>query len=335
MVSLSPTDWLQEKLKPLVELATKLEPLSPHYEGHSWSVVKLLILGGWSYVYTTIIPHYFREYWYVDLLAGPGTTRVNETGDVVLGSPFVAHFFARRHFTRYVFVELNEEFCAALRARSAKVLGERVEVLNRDCNELAPRLAEQSKKKRAHLLVFVDNEGLDAQWRAIESLLGTGCDLLINFPASSIKRPLGAARKGDEGDAEALTAFFGDDKWRKASNGNELLELYKKRLASRYKELRKKEAFVSSIRVGSRQFYYDVILVCKQGPYVQAWNYLQKRLEWQDPKIVNYTLDLLGGRTQRIDWLLGLHDVAEKARSEKGERRERMSNASMDYFLSG
>jgi len=215
------------------------------------------------------------------------------------------------------------QLCAALRARVASVLGGSAVVLNRDCNEVAPLLVERSRERGAHLLVFADNEGLDARWRAVESLLRAGCDLLINFPTSSLKRVLGAARRGDGKSVRALTEFFGCDEWRGAGGGDELLELYAGRLATRYWEQRGKGPFVSSIRVGCKRFYYDVLLVCKWGPYVEAWDYLRKRLEWRDPEIVSYTLDLLRGRAQRADWLSGLRDAVEG-----GGRRARPWTAS-------
>ena len=78
---------LREYIKRLCEDVTPLINLSDvHYEGHNWSVVKLLVLGSWSYVYTTIISKNWRgPYYYVDLLAGSGTTKVKETGDIVVG----------------------------------------------------------------------------------------------------------------------------------------------------------------------------------------------------------------------------------------------------------
>jgi len=79
-------DWTTEKTKDLLEASRILITISDvHYLGHTWSIVKLLILSGWVYVYTTIIPKHFKECWYIDLLAGSGTTRVKETGDVVIG----------------------------------------------------------------------------------------------------------------------------------------------------------------------------------------------------------------------------------------------------------
>jgi len=46
---------------------------------------------------------------YVDLLAGSGTTRIIETGDVVKGSPFAVQHYALRPFDDYILIERNDE----------------------------------------------------------------------------------------------------------------------------------------------------------------------------------------------------------------------------------
>ena len=56
-----------------------------HYIGHPWSLVKLVLLGQWAYVYTVILKNWKGGIRYVDLLAGSGTTKIKETDDVVKG----------------------------------------------------------------------------------------------------------------------------------------------------------------------------------------------------------------------------------------------------------
>jgi hypothetical protein len=69
--------------------------------------------------------------------------------------------------------------------------------------------------------------------------------------------------------------------------------------------------------VGSGNFFYDIILVCKSGPYVQAWDYLTGILNWTDPNVVQTTLDFLKGRATRINaWF----DELDKITSKKDAR---------------
>lgn len=325
-------DWLQEKISLLVEASKKLVQISDtHYPGHTWSVVKLLLLGGWSYVYTTIISNYidkyWKEYWYVDLLSGPGTSIVKERDVVVAGSPFVAHFFAKREYSRYVFIEMKEEYYRALLTRSKAILGDKADVLKGDCNEIAPREADKAGRRKAHFLAFVDNEGLDARWPTIERLLKAECDVIINFPTSGIRRVFGAAHRDDingHRSAEALTEFYGGEDWRDASNEEMLLRIYMEKIGTTYYKMKKKEPYVSPIRVGDEHFYYDIILVTKRGPYTGAWDYLRSRLEDMRKNIdlVAYTLDFLTGKAKRIDWFISLQKRVEEAGKKEPNRKD-------------
>jgi hypothetical protein len=110
-------EWLKSKLGKLKEFTDTLCKISNvHYEAHSWTALKLISLMWWTDVYTKIIPNHFENYWYLDLLAGSGTNCIRETGDITIGSPFIAYFFARQPFTNYIFIELDEE-----RGRSLKI----------------------------------------------------------------------------------------------------------------------------------------------------------------------------------------------------------------------
>ena len=77
-------EWLKNKLKPIITISQIFEKdgleLCP---AHNWSVLKLLILAQWTFVYTSIIPKHFKHYFYVDLLAGAGAIKVKETGDII------------------------------------------------------------------------------------------------------------------------------------------------------------------------------------------------------------------------------------------------------------
>lgn len=323
--SLQSSEWTLEKIRALVDSSAELIGVSNlHYPGHAWSVVKLLLLWGWIYVYTTIIPKYFNNYRYIDLLAGSGTTYVEETSDVVVGSPFIAYFFARNPFTNYVYVEKRRDRCRALRQRAAKLIGDKARVLEGDCNELVQSILPE--EKRAHSLVFIDNEGFDAVWNTIEAILEANTDSLILFPTSSVMRVAKSERTWS-----SLNRFYGSESWRDAQDEDDFLEIYLQQLKERFENLRKKEGYISNVRVGSGQFFYDIVLTCKKGPYVRAWEYLKKRLDWKDPRTIKTTLDILKGRATRIDWFL---DLQEKVASIKPKRRtERYKETTLDNFL--
>jgi len=311
--------WLSDRLKPIVKISKLFrdDGLVVNNE-HNWSVMKLLILGGWSYVYTTIIPNYFEKFFYVDLLAGTGAIKVQETGDMIIGSPLIAYFYSRNDFTKMFLVELDKDKLSALKKRMATV--ERIVTsppLNMsfpnisyyegDCNvkvdEVISHVTLHGKK--VHFLGFIDNEGFDTHWETVKKLLKVPCDLVILFPTSSCDRIKASCEK-------ALNRFFGCESWRNMMNRDEFLMLYEERLGREYQRTRYKDSYVSHIRVGTKQFYYDLVLVCKDGPYVRAWEYLRSKLDWQNPETISIVLDMVTGRILPLDVLAGLHDELQK-----------------------
>jgi len=311
--------WLAGRLKPIVEISRlfKDDGLIVNNE-HHWSVVKLLILGGWSYVYTTIIPNYFEKFFYVDLLAGAGAIKVQETGDVIIGSPLIAYFYSRNDFKKMFLIELDEKKFSALKERMARVEKmltspplnmsfPNTSYYRGDCNAKVDEVISHiaSLGKRVHFLGFIDNEGFDTHWETVKKLLKVPCDLIISFPTSSCDRTKASCK-------EALNRFFGCDSWKSMMSRDEFLMLYEERLAREYQGARGRDPYVSHIRVGTKQFYYDLILACKDGPYVRAWKYLRSKLDWQNPETISTVLGMLTGRILPLDVLAGLHDELQK-----------------------
>ena len=176
-------------------------------KGHPWSVAKLLLLGQWADLYSTIIKSNFNSYRFVDLLAGAGRTRIEETkGKLIKGSAFVVDTFARKYpFIKYILVENNNEKYQALKNRTS-IFGEKFEVIQEDCNKVVDKIFSDYPD---HNLVFIDNEGFDVDWKSVETILKAKADIIINYPTSMFER---VAR--DPKSSNKLDGFFGDDSWR-------------------------------------------------------------------------------------------------------------------------
>lgn len=313
-----------EKIRRLVDSSEELASISDvHYPGHAWSIVKLLLLGGWVYVYTTIIPKYFDLYQYIDLLAGSGTMCVEETQDVVVGSAFIAHILAPKPFTNYVYVEQRKDRYDALLQRAAKLLGDKAQVLHGDCNQLVGSIL--AVEGRVHSLVFVDNEGFNTAWGTMKALMEAETDIILLFPTASVMRVSASERTWS-----ALDTFYGGPSWRDAKDEQDFLEIYLQQLQREFRSLRRKEAYLSTVRVGTGQFYYDIALLCKRGPYVRAWDYLKRRLDWRDPRTIETALDVLKGRATQINWFTDLQD--EVASIRHGKHIEKYEKTTLDEF---
>ncbi|MBN1244534.1 three-Cys-motif partner protein TcmP [Candidatus Bathyarchaeota archaeon] len=264
-----------------------------HYPGHPWSLVKLVLLGTWAYVYTSIMKKNWRgRIRYIDLLAGSGTTEIVETGDIIKGSPFAVLHFALKPFDDYILIERNKERYKALKQNS-KLLGRITEPKQGDCNKLIKDLFNDPFY---HNLVFVDMEGFDLTWENMEYIIGTKSDIIINFPTSSFERTAALENQ------HCLDEFFGDNSWvENALDREEFLRFYMEKLKTTFFKKRRKTPYVESIRVGKGSYFYDMILVCKNGNYINAWQYAKEKWNGQNPQEMTRLLDHLKGRAPRLD----------------------------------
>ena len=74
------------------------------------------------------------------------------------------------------------------------------------------------------------------------------------------------------------------------------------RLANSFCNLRKQIPYVEAIRVGNHSYYYDIILLCKNGKYVDVWGkYMKNKWNWQNPQEMENLLNYLKGRETRLD----------------------------------
>jgi three-Cys-motif partner protein len=264
-----------------------------HYKGHPWSLVKLVLLGQWAYVYTAILKNWNGGIRYVDLLAGSGTTLVQETGDVIKGSPFAVKEFAFKPFDDYILVERDDERYKAL-LQNSKLIGNISKPLRGDCNRFVKEIFSDQP---CHNLVFIDMEGFDVWWESMAHIIMSRSDIIINFPTSSFERTKALENQ------QCLDKFFGDHSWfDKATDREEFLSLYMNRLADSFYNQRKQTPYVEGIRVGNNSYYYDMILLCKIGKYADVWGqYMKGKWNWENPKQMENLLNYLKGRETRLD----------------------------------
>jgi three-Cys-motif partner protein len=283
-----------------------------HYEGHPWSLVKLVLLGQWAYVYTAILKNWRGGIRYVDLLAGSGTTIVQETNDVIKGSPFVVKEYAYKPFNDYILVEKDAERYKAL-VENAKLIGNISTPRRGDCNRFVKEIFADHC---CHNLVFIDNEGFDVTWESMEQIISAPSDIIINFPTACIPRAIETPN--------CLDKFYGDHSWYEAKDDREkCLEIYMRNLAKRFYELREKTPYVESIRVGNHSYFYDIILLCKHGDYVNVWgNYLKNRWNWQKPEEMKNLLDYLKGRLRRMDFFNDLEQEVSSIQNKRSKKTE-------------
>ena len=305
----------QSQSDPLESLSRKLETLKMKdyiikiekefdrnelYQAHTWTAIKLIILMWWLTVYSRIVPRHFHNYWYIDLLSSSGANFIQETKDIILGSPLLSYLVPYEQFKHHFFVEINSRRKKTL-DRMLKLFNfSNYDTIQGDCNEVIQSIPLHAVD---NYFCFIDCEGLDVKWSTLETLLSNRGDILLVFQTTEINRVFRKGKK--QGISQALDNFCGDEWWKFCDDVQELLEEYMHNLECRANELRKYHNFVDYIRVkGQRHFYYDVFLICRKGPYTDAWSDLKKTLENLQDKHIRAALEVCkGNQTTLSDFI--------------------------------
>jgi len=292
-------DWLKSKLSDLMQVSNDLITASNIYSpARAWTPLKLILLLYYIDVYTRIIPRYFDNMFYLDLLAGAGIDEIKETGDKVAGSPVVASTFARKPFSKLFLMEMDRDRASALELRMRRILaGDKFEVLEGDANARIDDVLDHLRKQGSHYLAFVDCQGLDIWWDTMEKLLGLQGDIVFVHQTAEINRVCGRAKQSP-GDAECLNRFYGTDVWEKADRDT---------LCAAYElNLRKRRGITIPIKIKSDSFHYDVVFATKVtrrgSPWLNAVYTAKEKVERFTGNAVKIALDILAGRSKEITW---------------------------------
>jgi three-Cys-motif partner protein len=185
-------------------------------ESQDYARYKLRALQRYLEITGTSMKDKWTKRCYLDLQAGPGKNRIGS--EVVLGSPLIA-LSVTHPFTEFFFNELRTEAFKALETRlEHHPLQPKIHLSNKDVNQVAIDISVQRKSRNAQSLnvAFLDPEGLELHWEAIEALASLKTmDLIINFSTMGIKRVVGVKDK----DQSSLTRFFGNERWREIADG--------------------------------------------------------------------------------------------------------------------
>ena len=150
------SDWLRDKLDRLLEMTYIVKKVTPDLYSQPdpaygfWSIKKEIALMYWAYPFQQIAKNHFKFFYYIDLFAGSGLMKAEDS--FFVGSPIVAVASALKdhQFSQYICMEANEARKVALEKRTEAVCSHfgtyRAKVYQADCNlrnpECAPALSE-------------------------------------------------------------------------------------------------------------------------------------------------------------------------------------------------
>ncbi len=122
---------------------------------------------------------------YVDAFCGPGTNKVEETGEEIPGSPLIGLASQAQNgtkFTKYFFIDNNQQNIDELRSHVTRSgLESQCSLIRGDVNEVLPRVIG-GLHKRAPTFVFLDTQGIEPHWSTIQAIADWRVEFLINFP---------------------------------------------------------------------------------------------------------------------------------------------------------
>jgi three-Cys-motif partner protein len=234
------SDWLKDKLDRLVEITDIVKKENPDLYSVAdpdygfWSIKKEIALMYWSYPFQIIASKYFKSFYYIDLFAGSGLMKAEDS--FFVGSPIVAvnATLKDKGFSKYVCVEYDRARKEVLEKRMDKVCNHfktcKPNILQADSNqEIDIILKECGNSINTCFLAFVDPQKYtDLNWKTLERLMKHGKgDIILNFPTMSITRNLGI-----EECIPSLSDFFGDELWTNLStvNTDNVLEHFKRKI---------------------------------------------------------------------------------------------------------
>lgn len=219
---------------------TKLPDVGP------WAKDKLERLRKYLAAYTTILAaeaakedSWLKGFVFIDAFAAAGKARVRKSKseeaeptalfdreaevradkglqELIDGSP-VAALSLEKPFSRYVFVELDDERVEVLKKLKGEFPNRQIKVIQEDCNSYLQRMVndENVEWKEWRAVVFLDPFGMQVPWATVQALARTkAIEVFINFPVGmAIQRLLKTSADFSTKERAKLDAYFGDSSW--------------------------------------------------------------------------------------------------------------------------
>jgi len=105
---------MKHAVSQLVQKGEELSQIEPdvYYSARKWTPIKLKLLMDYVHMYSVIMKTHTRIYSrfiYVDPLAGAGINRIEDTGDLIAGSPLISVVSSENLFEKYFLQKLMQK----------------------------------------------------------------------------------------------------------------------------------------------------------------------------------------------------------------------------------
>ena len=184
-----------------------------------WSEIKLEIIREYAQAYSQILSSNRLHHVYIDAFAGAGVHLSKSKGEFVPGSPLNA-LSINPPFKDFHLIDMDSDKAEQLRKLTA---GQgNAHIYEGDCNEILLKKVfpqvQYAQYRRG--LCLLDPYGLHLDWSVIQTAgQMQSVEIFLNFPVADMNRNVlwrdttGVAPE----QAERMTAFWGDETWKKAA----------------------------------------------------------------------------------------------------------------------
>jgi len=228
---------------------------------------------------------------YIDLYAGTGKYQIEGQNGFHLGSALLS-VTTKHPFTNYYFVDKSEENISILSIRCESMTSVKKRICTGDANIKVKQIVEEIKSlERNRLkdqwtslnLAFLDPDGLELEWKTVETLASVNkMDLIIYYSQSGLTRNFdNCINLNTDTD---IDRFFGDREWRNIyrtsqhgkSSGvhRKLIDYYKHKLTNLgYKDIKDIEDGAEPVMKNSKEApLYRLIFASKHARGHDFWN---------------------------------------------------------------
>jgi three-Cys-motif partner protein len=182
----------------------------------SWSADKYALVRLYAHLFTSGMKGKWPNLVYVDMYSGAGQSRIDGSGDILLGSPLIA-LSIDIPFDRYIFCDMNSSALEALQARvSSRFPNANATYLLGDCNTMWPQVLSLIPSG-ALCLCFVDPYDLGIHFDTLQRL---SANRNIDFLCLLASRTDAGRNRANyiADDSDKVDLFLGSRDWRLEQN---------------------------------------------------------------------------------------------------------------------
>ena len=273
--------------------------------GNVWSIKKLLFLDYYIAGFVTIIKSpksKFKKLFFVDTHCGTGLIKLKDEldGEFFPGSSMVAALRADQYlFTDYLFSDNDEDSINALSKRlkaNKELVGKRgYDPQMLDFNDAVDK-AMKKKEWGTAFLFFIDSVGYkEIKWSSMQKIINIQtADIIFTFMTYTIERNRPIA-DGNAKTAQTFDDFFGDSEWKKFKTGQELLDLYRRKLESTGKS-----TYVIEVFKKGEIKLYDIIFVSRSTGAANVVDHVTNVLKYVDTELIHGIFEIISKKTVAI-----------------------------------